>query len=1121
MKNKYIVTFCILLYSMGLFAQSSWLAPETSYKTGDIFTDKAFSCHDIIGDSLYAIDSDGLYSYDLNTLEQKCNYGKAPATYTGAWVSFVTADPNGKRIWVGYTVSGLTDDRIFSVDIATQTWTHVATLPGNFDMEIYDSNYYVSGLNKEGWNGTNDINCISLLDTTGNNLHKKLIEIGGNSTGLAIDALGNVYNAKYDPTGTETYMYQWSVDSVQKVIDATDGSFLTTNSGNQITAMPNNGPYDCDVDDAGNLLFNCNNFADGSFLAVWNGSIGNAHNYTKIGTYGGSSFAWFSMLKATGDITKNGKAYMINFGDPIAEIYLSAPPQVIKALGTVSAYDNDANIKLNLNNHFADSDDTVAFTYEITSNSFDSVAIATIVDDTLIMIDFLKVGQTNIYVKATSNGQSVTDKLIVGVQLDISGNYTVSNFENLTLGKDSYWNGSDGTGGFDSGLAYFPNDYNDAFGSWSGWAYSNMTNDSTPGYTNQYSAITAAGVDTLQSGGKNYGVSFVPTDWMTSETLPVSLNFIKNSKHEVKGLYVTNSTYASLSMEQGDAFAKKFGGIDGNDPDWFKLSVWGLKDGIETDTVEFFLADYRFDDNTKDYIIKSWQWFELSTLGKIDSLMFTLSSSDVGMWGINTPAFFCVDNINILPDDAPVVINPIADIIENPDSYDKEINLSNVFTDSDDKDSSIQKSIASNSNTDVVSASVNGDILTIDFLSNGISTLVIEGLSNGKSAYDTIQITVNNDQHPFVANPITDLTISEDAPTSEISLENVFSDDDNDDSLITKSIVSTVDVNLMSLNIENNILYISLKANQYGESEVVIEANSNGLTVTDTFNIIVNAVDDAPYVANTIANITLSEDDADSQISLTNVFSDIDNDDALITKSIISTSHSNIMTLTINNNNLDISLKANQFGETEVIIEANSNGLTITDTFNIIVNQVNDKPELIGTIEDVTVDKNANDKQIDLSNLFTDIDNDELVLSVSENSNESLVSTQISENILTLSFLDNQYGDATITIMANDGIEYVSTSFNVTVNNTTGFSNKDELNINIYPNPTKDYIIIKSPFAIKRIVLMNNYGIIQQVQKPGNGNTEFKLNLISLPTGIYFINIEGNNSQFTKSIIKQ
>jgi hypothetical protein len=119
----------------------------------------------------------------------------------------------------------------------------------------------------------------------------------------------------------------------------------------------------------------------------------------------------------------------------------------------------------------------------------------------------------------------------------------------------------------------------------------------------------------------------------------------------VEGFYVTNSTWAALSMENGDEYAKKFGGETGDDQDWFRLSVWGYLNGAVTDTVHFYLADYRFENNEEDYIVKTWEWVDLSMLGKVDSLLFDLASADVGDFGINTPAYFCIDNLAVWPHD--------------------------------------------------------------------------------------------------------------------------------------------------------------------------------------------------------------------------------------------------------------------------------------------------------------------------------------------------------------------------------------------------------------------------------------------------------------------------------------
>ena len=64
-----------------------------------------------------------------------------------------------------------------------------------------------------------------------------------------------------------------------------------------------------------------------------------------------------------------------------------------------------------------------------------------------------------------------------------------------------------------------------------------------------------------------------------------------------------------------------------------------------TDTVIFYLADYRFTDSQNDYIVNTWETVDLTALGAVQFLEFTLESSDEGQWGINTPAYFALDNL--------------------------------------------------------------------------------------------------------------------------------------------------------------------------------------------------------------------------------------------------------------------------------------------------------------------------------------------------------------------------------------------------------------------------------------------------------------------------------------------
>ena len=234
----------------------------------------------------------------------------------------------------------------------------------------------------------------------------------------------------------------------------------------------------------------------------------------------------------------------------------------------------------------------------------------------------------------------------------------VATFDDLSLAPNSYWGGAgSGETGFTNGDAYFP--HNDGTYSWDGFVYSNVNDTTTAGYTNQFAAYTGTDV----SGSGNYMVSYVPLDWMTGTYEPVpqtvSLGAVTGEDYNttISGAYFTNTTYAALSMLEGDSFAKKFGGTSGDDPDYFKLIISGIDEfGSYTGSVDFYLADFRFEDNSLDYIVDEWTWVDLSVLGNVIGLEFTLESSDAGAYGMNTPAYFAMDNLNGSPVPIPAGI---------------------------------------------------------------------------------------------------------------------------------------------------------------------------------------------------------------------------------------------------------------------------------------------------------------------------------------------------------------------------------------------------------------------------------------------------------------------------------
>ena len=58
-----------------------------------------------------------------------------------------------------------------------------------------------------------------------------------------------------------------------------------------------------------------------------------------------------------------------------------------------------------------------------------------------------------------------------------------------------------------------------------------------------------------------------------------------------------------------------------------------------------YLADFTAEAAEEDYILDAWTWVDLSSLGEVSGLQFTLSSSDNGEYGMNTPAYFAIDDI--------------------------------------------------------------------------------------------------------------------------------------------------------------------------------------------------------------------------------------------------------------------------------------------------------------------------------------------------------------------------------------------------------------------------------------------------------------------------------------------
>jgi len=137
--------------------------------------------------------------------------------------------------------------------------------------------------------------------------------------------------------------------------------------------------------------------------------------------------------------------------------------------------------------------------------------------------------------------------------------------------------------------------------------------------------------DKSVKGGARNGKNFLV--WTASYAGADGIKLKQAAK--VPGMYVCNSVYAYASMTKGDDFA----GDPFGDDDWFLLTISGSLEGKAVNNqVTFYLAKGK-------NIVADWTYVDLSTLGKVDELRFALTGSRTGEWGLNTPAYFCIDDL--------------------------------------------------------------------------------------------------------------------------------------------------------------------------------------------------------------------------------------------------------------------------------------------------------------------------------------------------------------------------------------------------------------------------------------------------------------------------------------------
>lgn len=116
-------------------------------------------------------------------------------------------------------------------------------------------------------------------------------------------------------------------------------------------------------------------------------------------------------------------------------------------------------------------------------------------------------------------------------------------------------------------------------------------------------------------------------------------SFKGGKEQVVDHMYVTNTCYVLNSLTYGDGFNSP-----ASNNTWVKIVAYGYNaNEEEVGTTEFYLC------NTGRQIVTDWQKWDLSSLGKVNKIVFNFEASDdqKGSYGLNCPAYFAYDDVAV------------------------------------------------------------------------------------------------------------------------------------------------------------------------------------------------------------------------------------------------------------------------------------------------------------------------------------------------------------------------------------------------------------------------------------------------------------------------------------------
>ncbi|MDE6771848.1 MAG: DUF4465 domain-containing protein [Muribaculaceae bacterium] len=238
------------------------------------------------------------------------------------------------------------------------------------------------------------------------------------------------------------------------------------------------------------------------------------------------------------------------------------------------------------------------------------------------------------------------------ITLDLTKSITPLEFD-ATNGS---WTGTydDEAESIDSQVFSFVHGSMSEWQTWWGFTASNHADNTRPENTliQQWSNMAKGGIVLNEDGTvktDSFGAPEVSADvpyivafystYMSAR--PLDMSFADGKAYQAVGVYVNLNSYPYYSIECGDGYARAF-----TNGDKYTLTIHGVSTDETEKSIDVTLAEYS---NGNLTINRGWKYVDLSSLGVVNEIYFTMDSTDSGDYGMNTPAYFCLDKLMVSP----------------------------------------------------------------------------------------------------------------------------------------------------------------------------------------------------------------------------------------------------------------------------------------------------------------------------------------------------------------------------------------------------------------------------------------------------------------------------------------